>query len=153
MAPALVVLTFLLLPELQPMLYVIKPTGEYVHGPLHILFNIELETYVVMTIAVILRHKKLLGREFKVALWSTVAYGLTYLVDNLLQIRISNFVMVVGLSNLTIVLTQDEKELWRKNSLRDQLTGLKNRFALQEDINSYLNHQTCVALLDVDDFK
>lgn len=152
-APALVVLTFLLLPELRPMLYVIKPTGEYVHGPLHILFNIELETYVVMAIAVILRHKKLLGREFKIALWSTVAYGLTYLVDNLLQIRISNFVMVVGLSNLTIVLTQDEKELWRKNSLRDQLTGLKNRFALQEDINSYLNHQTCVALLDVDDFK
>ena len=46
-----------------------------------------------------------------------------------------------------------ENELLQNVSLKDELTGLRNRLALRQDYDRYQNHSVTVMMLDLDHFK
>lgn len=48
---------------------------------------------------------------------------------------------------------REDNQLLQQASMTDELTGLRNRFALRRDYPEYLNQDVFVMMLDVDDFK
>lgn len=46
-----------------------------------------------------------------------------------------------------------DNENLHKASITDTLTGIGNRLALRLDYENYQNHEVCVVLIDIDDFK
>lgn len=60
--------------------------------------------------------------------------------------------MFLQYENTKFSIERRKDELY-KSSRTDGLTGLLNRTALRNDYSGYLNHELCVALLDVDTFK
>ena len=56
------------------------------------------------------------------------------------------------LKEINDALAQDNKVL-REASLTDPLTGLRNRYALRRNYDSYRHHEIFVMLMDIDNFK
>jgi diguanylate cyclase (GGDEF)-like protein len=48
---------------------------------------------------------------------------------------------------------EKKRDEFYKNSRTDELTGLLNRAALRQDFAGYLDHEICIALMDIDVFK
>ena len=56
------------------------------------------------------------------------------------------------IKSLTATLQEDNR-LLQQISLTDTLTGCRNRLSLRHDFPDYIDHATCVMMMDVDDFK
>lgn len=152
-APTAALLLTLVLPGTRALLYRIEPDGRYVHGSLHGLFVADVVIYLVMIFVLSIRRRQELGHKYRLIMTTNAGYALSYVIDQALSIRTSNFVMALNLIILASVLEAEASERWRSVSLRDPLTGLRNRAACAGDIPGYLDKEICVAMLDVDRFK
>ena len=72
-----------------------------------------------------------------------------FFVCKLKQAEIQAFEKVAALTKEL----KQENELLQHMSKTDALTGLRNRMALLQDYDSYMNHEVTVMMLDLNDFK